>query len=90
MFLFSLVRSNCRNRTRHKNLLKVLNKKYAFRELFSFNNFIYKEKCGYLQTETLSINIFLIKFKKWKIYFGPLVLAALKRPTEVLLRRCKT
>ena len=28
---------------------------------------------------------FWIKFNKWKIYFGPLVLAALKVRTEVLL-----
>ena len=32
-------------------------------------------------------NYFLIEFKKWKIYFGPLVLAALKGRIEVLLWR---
>ena len=32
-------------------------------------------------------NYFLIEFKKWKIYFGPLVLAAFKGRIEELLWR---
>ena len=64
-------------------MIKVLNKKHAPRELLSFKNFIDKEKCGYSLNESVKEALsrslfFLIKFKKWKIYFGPLVLAALK------------
>ena len=82
---------------RHKNSIKALNKKHASKELFSFKNFIfhsliYKEKCGIHKMKKCkrnSINkcIYLIKFTKWKVYFGPLVLAAVKGRIEVLLWR---
>ena len=51
-FYSHLLETIYRNRyTRHKNLIKALNNKHAHRELLSFKNFIYKEKCGYSQNE---------------------------------------
>ena len=41
-FCSHLLEVICRNRQRHKNLIKVLNKKHASREVFSFKNFIKK------------------------------------------------
>ena len=51
MFLFSILKAICKNRSHHKNLITALNKKHASRELLSFRNLIYKEKCGYSQNE---------------------------------------
>ena len=51
-FYSHLLETIYRNRyTRHKNLIKALNNKHAPRELLTFKNFIYKEKCGYSQNE---------------------------------------
>ena len=58
--------------TRHQNLTTVLNKKHAPRELLSFKNFIYKEKCGIHKMKECKRNainkyFFSRKFKRWKI-----------------------
>ena len=37
----------CKSRSRHKNFITALNIKHASKELLSFKNFIYKEKCEY-------------------------------------------
>ena len=50
VFVFTFQKQFVETNTRHKNLIKALNEKHASRELLSLN-FIYKEKCSYLQNE---------------------------------------
>ena len=53
MFLFSLFKAVCKNRSHHKNLITAPNKKHASKKLLSLRNFICKEKCGYSQNESV-------------------------------------
>ena len=83
MFVLARQKQFVKTDTRHKNLIAVLNRKHPSTELLRFKNFIHKEKCEYSQNEyckrnTINKKNFSRKFKKCKIYFGPLVLAALK------------
>ena len=51
-FCSHLPEAICKNLiTRHKNIVTVLNKKHASRELLSFKNFIYIKKSGYSKNE---------------------------------------
>ena len=68
VFLFSFITSHFNSlwgqMSYYKKLIAALNKKDASRELLSFRNYIYKEKCGTftkweIVKETLSANIYI-------------------------------
>ena len=62
---------------RHKNLIIALDQKHAFRELLSFKYSFYKGKCETFKKMIEQKSAIKKTNNKQKLYFRPLVLAAL-------------
>ena len=85
VFLFSFIISHnlWEQISRHENLITALNKNMPTGSFWVLKVLLTKKNVEYLPNERLrqkryqQIVLFLKKFKKWKLYFEPLVLASL-------------